>query len=78
MRNEDWLALLVSLWPLGYLKIFILVLIAFYIIFSAVCYRQIESMNKMVEAQTFPIIKMVGFLHLLAGLGLFILALVIL
>lgn len=78
MRNEDWINLIVALWPFGYIKIFMLILIAFYIIFAAVCFRQIDSMSKMIEAQTFPLVKMAGLINLLLAIGLFFFALVVL
>ncbi len=76
MTPEQFLMLLVSWWPWVFLKIFTVILAFFYMIFSAICLRQIDLMNQMVEAQISPLLRLVGIVHL--GAAIFILGLALL
>lgn len=78
MNFEQLLITAVGLWPWGVVKLFSLVLLLFYIIFSAIAFRQIDLMSRMVEAQVTPVLRLIGLVNLGASLGLFLLALFIL
>ncbi len=78
MSPEQLLVALVSLWPWGIVKLFTLVLLLFYIVFSSIAFRQIDLMSRMVEAQVTPVLKLVGLINLAASAGLFFLALILL
>lgn len=78
MTPEQFLILLSSWWPWLFVKFFVVILLLFYIIFAAICFRQIDLMNQMVEAQISPFLRLIGLIHLLAATGIFFLALIIL
>lgn len=78
MSPEQLLFLLTSLWPWGYLKLAFLILSLLYIIFAAICFRQIDLMNQMVEAQISPVLRLIGLVHLGLAITIFFLALMIL
>lgn len=78
MTPEQFLFVLVSWWPWIFIKLFILILLLFYIIFAAICLRQIDLMNQVVEAQISPSLKLIGFLHLGAAVFIFFLAIFLL
>ena len=78
MNPEQILLLLVSFWPWAYVKFFLLVLMVFYLIFSAILLRQIDLMSQMVEAQITPALKLVGLIHLGLALAVFLAVLILL
>lgn len=78
MTFEQILLLLISFWPWAYVKFFILVLMVFYLIFSAILLRQIDLMSQMVEAQITPGLKLIGLIHLGIAAALFLAVLVLL
>lgn len=78
MTPEQFLMLLVSWWPWVFLKIVIFVLALFYTIFAAICLRQTDLMNQMVEAQISPVLRLIAIVHLGAAIFLLILALFLL
>lgn len=78
MKSDAFFNLLIMLWPLGYVKIFILILIVFYIVFSLICFRQVKLMNNMVEAQISPLLKLISLIHLGVAVAVFFWALVLL
>lgn len=78
MSPEQVLSSIVALPPLFFVKIFLLVLLVFYIVFAAVCYRQVDLMNRVVEAQISPILRMIALVHLGLSIFTFFLALLIL
>lgn len=75
MTPEQFLMLFVSLWPWGFVKIFTVILALLYTIFAAICLRQIDLMNQMVEAQISPMLRLIAIVHL--GAAIFILVLAI-
>ena len=78
MTSEQFILLLISFWPWAYVKFFLLVLMVFYLIFSAILFRQIDLMSQMVEAQITPALKLVGLIHLGLALAVFLAVLVLL
>lgn len=78
MTPEQIAMLLTSLWPWGFVKIFLLTLLLFYAVFAAICLRQIDLMNQMVEAQISPALRMVAIIHLGAAVFVFLLTLFVL
>lgn len=67
-----------SISPWLIVKIFALIWLGFYIIFAGIIVRQIELMNKILEAKFSPIIRLIALIHLGLTISLFLLALVIL
>lgn len=78
MTAEQLILLLISFWPWAYVKFFLLVLMIFYLIFSAILFRQIDLMSRMVEAQITPALKLIGLIHLGMALTIFLAVLVLL
>lgn len=78
MTPEQFFSLLISFWPWAYVKFFLLVLMVFYLIFSAILLRQIDLMSQMVEAQITPGLKLVGLIHLGMALAVFLAVLALL
>ncbi len=78
MTPEQFLMLLVSWWPWVFVKILVTILALLYIIFAAICLRQIDLMNQMVEAQISPILRLIAIVHLGAAIFVLILALFLL
>lgn len=78
MTPELLLQLLISWWPWIYLKLFFLIFFVLYIIFASILFRQIDLMNQMIEAQISPLLKLIGLIHLIAAISLFLLALMML
>ena len=78
MRVEEILLAIASLSPFIFVKIFILVLLLFYIIFAVIVFRQVELMNEMVEAQISPILRMLALFHLASAIFLFLLSIFLL
>lgn len=74
MSPEQILLMLVSLSPWFYVKIFVLVLLLFYTIFAAICLRQVDLMNQVVEAQISPVLRTIAILHLAGAIFTFLLA----
>lgn len=78
MNPEQILVSIVALPPLFFVKIFLLVLLVFYIVFATVCYHQVGLMNRVVEAQISPILRLIALIHLGLSIFTFFLALLIL
>ncbi len=73
MTPEQLVLIFNTFWPWGFIKIMIVILLTLYIIFAAICFRQIDLMNQVVEAQISPALRLVGLVHL--GVAIFILLL---
>lgn len=69
---------LTFVFPWGFIKIGILILLAMYIIFAAVVARQQTLMSKVVFIPDTPLLKFMVLLHLFASIGVFVLALMLL
>jgi|WetSurSiteA1Bulk_404760.scaffolds.fasta_scaffold05459_3 hypothetical protein len=66
----------ISIWSIA--KIFILIILALYMVFAGVIIKQIQQMNKTLQVGfEFPI-KMAAFLHLLFAVFIFIFSLSVL
>jgi len=78
MSPEQILLNIISISPFLWIKIFLLILLLFYILFAAIILRQINLMNEMVEAQISPILTTIAILHLGGALFTFLLALFLL
>lgn len=78
MSPEQILFLLTSLSPWFFVKIFALTLLLFYIIFALIIWRQINLMNRVVEAQISPFLSTIAIFHLGIAVFLFLFALVVL
>jgi hypothetical protein len=74
----DIFNIIIRISPWSIVKIFILILLALYIIFAAVLNRQVTLMNQVLEAKFSPIIKLLAIIHLFVTLGLFLIALLFL
>ena len=61
-----------------FIKIILLILIAFYILFAAVIVRQEELMSRVVEIPFSPLLRIVAIIHFVASLAIFVLALLLL
>ena len=61
---------------LGVVKIAALVVLLIYMIFSLIVVRQIGIMNKVLQTKIAPILFLLGFLHLIAAIFVFLVALV--
>lgn len=60
------------------LKIITLVGVGVYIIFASIIVRQEQLMSGVLEEQFEPILRIIAFIHLVASIGVFLLALVML
>jgi len=60
------------------IKILILLGIGVYLIFAAVVVRQEQLMAHVLEESFEPVLRISAFLHLLAAIGVFLLALILL
>lgn len=60
-----------------FIKLFFLVLILFYFIFSAVVFRQISLMSKVLESSMSPLIQLVAVIQIFVAGILFFLALIL-
>lgn len=78
MSAKELLFFLAGLWPFGFLKIFTLILMLFYIVFAFIVFRQVELMNEMVEAQISPALRLIAMIHLGAALLVFLIVLLLL
>lgn len=58
-------------------KLFLMVLVLFYFIFSIVVYRQITLMTQTLNSNIAPIVKVLALLQILAVAGLFFLVVLI-
>lgn len=54
-------------------KLFLMVLVAFYFVFSIVVYRQITLMTQTLNSNIAPVVKVLALLQILAVAGLFFL-----
>lgn len=65
--------------PLFLFKIALLVIMAFFIIFSLVVFAQVNAMNKIItHAQASGILKSIAILNIIFAVSLFVVAIVIL
>ncbi|MBI4999750.1 hypothetical protein HZB97_03210 [Candidatus Gottesmanbacteria bacterium] len=78
MNPEQILLVIISLSPLIFVKIFLLILLLFYILFAAIILRQVTLMNRVVEAQISPFMQTIAVLHLAAAIFTFLFALIVL
>lgn len=78
MSAQQLLLTIATLWPWGLIKVILLILLMLYIIVAGICFRQIDLMNQMVEAQISPVLRMIGLIHLLAAIIIFLMAVVLL
>lgn len=78
MSPEQILLLFTSLSPLIFVKIFLLTLLLFYILFAAIISRQVTLMNRVVEAQISPVLATIAVLHLAFAIFTFLLAIFLL
>lgn len=78
MSPEQVLLSIASIPPWVFVKIFLLVLLLFYILFAAIILRQITLMNRVVEAQISPVLRLIALFHLGAAIFTLILALFLL
>lgn len=78
MKAEDFFKIILSLSPFFLLKIFFLVGLAFYTVFSLVVFRQVSLMVNVVEAQISPLLKTLAALHLALSFLILILLLLLL
>lgn len=78
MSPEQILLLFTSLSPLIFVKIFLLTLLLFYILFAAIIFRQVTLMNRVVEAQISPVLATIAVLHLAFAIFTFLLAIFLL
>lgn len=78
MSPEQILLLFTSLSPLIFVKIFLLTLLLFYILFAAIVFRQVTLMNRVVEAQISPVLATIAVLHLAFAIFTFLLAIFLL
>jgi hypothetical protein len=65
-----------SIWPI--IKIFIIIFLSIYIIFSLVVVRQVQLMTKTLEVGFENQLKFLSLVHLMAAVGVLIFAIVIL
>jgi len=66
--------LLTGLFPFGFIKIGILLLILIYLVFAAIIVRQDDLMSRVVEIPFSPLLRLIGALHFLAVIIVFLLA----
>jgi len=78
MNPEQFLFFLTSLSPFIIIKVFVLTILALYIIFALICFRQVDLMNKVVEAQISPVLRLIALIHLGAAVFVFLLSLFLL
>jgi len=64
--------------PWFIIKIAVLILLVFYLIFAAVLNRQVSLMNQVLEAKFSPFLKFIAVIHLIAILLIFLLVLIFL
>ena len=77
MRGFEFIHGIAWFFPWGAVKLAILILISFYIIFAAIIVRQQHLMSRMVEIPHSPTLRLVAIGHLLAAVVIFFLALVL-
>jgi hypothetical protein len=65
-------------WPYGLVKILMMVLLGIYIIFAGILVREEQLISRMVQMAFSPILRGIVFIHLLAAISIFILALMFL
>ncbi len=74
----DQLFNIISFFQIGILaKIFLLVLIAFYLVFAVVIYKQISLMTQVLNSAVSPAIRLVAIFQMVAIIFLFFLAVVL-
>lgn len=78
MSFEDFLNLISGVTPLLILKIFLVSLILFYVVFAWVVLRQERSMTQVIEVPISPLLTLLAMIHFWAAVGLFVLALFVL
>ncbi len=78
MNPEKIFLSLIGLSPFIFIKLFVLILLALYIIFAAICFRQVDLMNRIVEVQISPMLRLIALIHLGAAITIFIASLVLL
>lgn len=78
MNTVNLVTILLGLFPWGYVKIGVLVLIALYMIFAAVIVRQEQLMAHVVEIPASPLLRLTALVHFFIVIGVFVLALLLL
>ena len=78
MTGKEIILVLISWWPWGFIKIFLIVLLLLYTVFAAICLRQIDLMNQVIEAQISPLLRLIAILHLSVAILILLYSLIIL
>ena len=77
MDINSLISFIAGLFPWGYLKFAILILLGFYSVFAAIIVRQEQLMSRVVNISvSTPILKTIALLHFIASVMVFFLALV--
>lgn len=75
MTFDQILSLISHLTPDFFIKIFLLVLAAFYFVFAVVIYRQIGLMSQTIRTLLSPLLKLIAIIQIMVVGGLFLLVL---
>ena len=79
MTAVDLINIIVSFFPWGFIKLFTLLLIFIYLVFAAIIIRQETLMSQVVGIPPLsPALRIVAIAHMLAAVGMFFLALILL
>ena len=70
--------MIVSLFPWGFIKIGLLILLFLYFVFSAVVLRQVTLMSRVIEVRSSPVLHILALSHLLFVVVVFFLSLLLL
>jgi len=78
MTPELILRFLSSISPWFIIKVFVVILLFFYILLAGIVVRQVDLMNQVLEAKFSPIVHFISLIHLGVVIFIFFLSLIIL
>ncbi len=77
MKEIDFFNTVAGFFPWGFTKLAIIILIMFYIVFAAIIVRQEQLMSRIVEIPYSPTLRLISLIHLVASIGVFFLAFIL-